>query len=112
MHFLTQLAKEQRTQQTRDPEFYIIDMPFCDSPEFDPIELQRLADLGDLLRIARQAIQRLAHDNVNSAIAHVIQQSARTPTIPAIAGDFWVKIGVHYLATEQLDKLLAGGSLV
>lgn len=73
---------------------------------------QLLAEPGDILGVAREAVERFAHHDIHSAVLHIGQELLEACSFPAIARLFGFEIGRDRPATKIVDQLHARRSLI
>ncbi|KQN30716.1 hypothetical protein ASF00_08470 [Sphingomonas sp. Leaf34] len=82
---LLKLRKEDRLEHGSNRELHVVDLVLRDRVKPDLTELQLLSDPGDVLRIAGDAVERLAHDDVDPAVPHVAEHPLKAWTVPTVA---------------------------
>ncbi|MGB8901898.1 MAG: hypothetical protein WCC90_22805 [Methylocella sp.] len=76
----------------------LIRLAVMDGPELDPKKVQALPEAGKVILIAREEIQRLDEDNVESPVARRIHHAHQAvPAKNRCAGTRPVIVGVDYV---------------
>ncbi|MFS0772927.1 hypothetical protein ABC319_12145 [Sphingomonas sp. 1P08PE] len=107
-----QVLQEDCPQQPGDGELDLVDMALRHRVECYPVVHQLLAEERDVLGVARQPVECLAHDDVDHPGLDIAEQLLQPRPVAAIARLFWVVIGRDDRTAQIVDQLHACRGLV